>query len=63
MRSRLDPPPEDLRILLDTAKKLRDSRGISYARGWLESGLDPMRFRVTDELDVVSVSASLASET
>ena len=53
MRSRLNPPPKDLHILSETAKNLRAIHGEKYARAWLEGGLDPMRFKVTDRLEIV----------
>jgi len=55
MRSRLDPPPKDLSVLSETAKNLRAIHGEIYARAWLEGSLDPMRFRVTETLEIVDV--------
>ena len=52
MHSRLDPSKQDIRTISETAKNLRAIHGNTYARSWIEGGLDPLKYTITDALNV-----------
>ena len=52
MHSRLNPSKEDIQTLSETGKNLRAIHGNSYARSWMEGGLDPLKYTITDALNV-----------
>jgi hypothetical protein len=53
MRSRLDPSPDDITTLMAIVHKLQATRGAEYAREWIKGCLDPCKYDVSDDLELV----------
>ena len=52
IRSRLDPSPSCISELTAAGKELQATKGMEFARGWIQAALDPARYTVSDELVV-----------